>query len=71
MKMSNHYLDSAIQTFRKVVILMPNNADSWNHLGICFQGDGKILKNRKYYFDRARDIHLWKKDTPILLKHDE
>ena len=25
----------------------------------------------KFYFDRARDIHLWKKDTPIIPHHDE
>jgi hypothetical protein len=25
----------------------------------------------KFYFDRARDIILWKKDTPIKRKRDE
>jgi len=24
----------------------------------------------KFYFDRARDIHIWKKHTPIIPKQD-
>jgi PAS domain S-box-containing protein len=68
--MSNKYLDSAIQTFRMVVNQMPNNASSWNHLGICFKEMGKTEES-KFYFDRARDITLWKRDTPIERKSDE
>ena len=68
--MSNKYLDSAIQTFRMVVNQMPNNASSWNHLGICLKEMGKTDES-KFYFDRARDITLWKKDTPIPRKSDE
>jgi DNA-binding response OmpR family regulator len=70
MYMSNKYLDSAIQTFKMVVNQMPNNASAWNHLGICFKEMGKADESR-FYFDRARDIVLWKKDTPIKRKRDE
>ncbi|RPI40847.1 MAG: response regulator [Methanoregulaceae archaeon] len=70
MYMSNKYLDSAIQTFKMVVNQMPNNASAWNHLGICFKEMGKADES-KFYFDRARDIMLWKKDTPIKRKRDE
>lgn len=70
MYMSNKYLDSAIQTFKMVVNQMPNNASAWNHLGICLKEMGKADES-KFYFDRARDIILWKKDTPILRKRDE
>jgi tetratricopeptide (TPR) repeat protein len=70
MYMSNKYLDSAIQTFKMVVNQMPNNASAWNHLGICFKEMGKADESR-FYFDRSRDITLWKKDTPIKRKRDE
>jgi DNA-binding response OmpR family regulator/TolA-binding protein len=70
MYMSNKYLDSAIQTFKMVVNQMPNNASAWNHLGICFKEMGKTDES-KFYFDRARDITLWKKDTPIRRRRDE
>lgn len=70
MYMSNKYLDSAIQTFKMVVNQMPNNACAWNHLGVCFKEMGKADES-KFYFDRARDITLWKKDTPIKRKRDE
>jgi tetratricopeptide (TPR) repeat protein len=70
MYMSNKYLDSAIQTFRMVVNQMPNNASAWNHLGICFKEMGKTDES-KFYFDRSRDITLWKKDTPLVRKRDE
>jgi DNA-binding response OmpR family regulator len=70
MYMSNKYLDSAIQTFRMVVNQLPNNASAWNHLGICFKEMGKTDES-KFYFDRSRDITLWKKDTPIVRKRDE
>jgi tetratricopeptide (TPR) repeat protein len=70
MYMSNKYLDSAIQTFKMVVNQMPNNATAWNHLGVCFKEMGKTDES-KFYFDRSRDITLWKKDTPIKRKRDE
>jgi DNA-binding response OmpR family regulator len=68
--MSNKYIDSAIQTFKMVVDLMPNNASAWNHLGICFNQVGRTDES-KFYFNRARDINLFKKDTPIVRKRDE
>jgi len=68
--MSNKYLESAIQTFKMVANQMPNNANSWNHIGICYKEMGKP-EEAKFYFDRARDIHLWKKDTPIIPNRDK
>lgn len=70
MYMSNKYLDSAIQTFKMVVNQMPNNATAWNHLGVCFKEMGKADES-KFYFDRARDITLWKKDTPLRRKRED
>jgi CheY-like chemotaxis protein len=67
--LSNKYLDSAIQTFKMVTNQMPNNADAWNHIGICYKEMGQIEES-KFYFDRARDIHLWNKNTPIIPKRD-
>ena len=63
--MSNKYLESAIQTFKMVANQMPNNASVWNHIGICYKEMGQSEES-KFYFDRARDIRLWKKDTPII-----
>jgi len=68
--MSNKYLESAIQTFKMVTDLLPNNANTWNHLGICHKEMGKDEES-KFYFNRARDIKHWKKDTPIILKRNE
>ena len=68
--MSNKYLDSAIQTFKMVANQMPNNANAWNHIGICYKEMGKP-EEAKFYFDRARDIHIWKKDTPIIPNRDK
>jgi len=67
---SNKYLDSAIHTFKMVIDLLPNNAAAWNHLGISYKEMGKEEES-KFFFDRARDIKLWKKDTPIIHRHDE
>jgi len=67
--MSNKYLDSAIQTFKVVAKRMPDNADAWNHIGICYK-EMRQPEESKFYFDRARDIHLRKKDTPIIPKRD-
>jgi Tfp pilus assembly protein PilF len=70
MYMSTKYLGSAIQTFKMVVNQMPNNASAWNHLGICHKAMGKEDES-KFYTDRARDIMLRKKDTPLKRKRDE
>jgi tetratricopeptide (TPR) repeat protein len=67
--MSNKYLESAIQTFKMVANQMPNNASAWNHIGICYKEMGNP-EEAKFNFDRARDIHLWKKDTPIVPKRE-
>jgi CheY-like chemotaxis protein len=67
--MSNKYLNSAIQIFKMVTNQMPNNADAWNQIGICYKEMGRIEES-KFYFDRARDIHLWRKHTPIIPKRD-
>ena len=67
---SNKYLDSAIQTFKMVVDLLPNNAAAWNHLGICYK-DMRKEEESKFYFDRARDIKLGNKDTPISRRRNE
>jgi len=69
LNMSNKYLDSAIATFKMVINQLPNNKDTWNHIGICYQEKGQIEES-KFYFDRARDIHIANRDTPIVPKRD-
>jgi CheY-like chemotaxis protein len=64
MYMSVKYLDSAVQTFRMVVDQLPNNANAWSHMGICYKEMGKADES-KFHLDRARDIRLGGKDTPI------
>lgn len=68
--MNSKYLDSAIQVFKMVVNIMPNNMAAWNHLGICYKEMGRH-EETKFYFDRARDIHLWNKNTPTPCKRME
>jgi PAS domain S-box-containing protein len=70
MQMNNKYLEAAIETFKMVVGLLPNSMDSWNHIAICLKELGKTEES-KFYFNRARDIRLWKKDTPIPRKRNE
>jgi CheY-like chemotaxis protein len=64
MYMSTKYLDSAIQTFKMVVNQLPNNANAWSHMGVCYKEMGKVDES-KFHLDRARDIRLGGKDTPI------
>ncbi len=68
--MSAKYLDSAVQTFRMVVDQVPNNADAWSHMGICYKEMGKADES-KFHLDRARDIRLSGKDTPIQYTRDD
>ncbi|ABS56464.1 putative PAS/PAC sensor protein [Methanoregula boonei 6A8] len=70
MQMNNRYIEAAVETFKMVVNSLPNNMDSWNHIGICLKELGKPEES-KFYFDRARDIKLWKKDTPVPRKRNE
>jgi tetratricopeptide (TPR) repeat protein len=70
MYMSNKYLDSAIQVFKMVINQQPNCLDAWNNLGICYKEIGKE-EEAKFHFDRARDIKLWKKDTPIVSRRND
>jgi CheY-like chemotaxis protein len=70
MYMSTKYLDSAVQTFKMVVNQLPNNADAWSHIGICYKEMGKTDESG-FYLDRARDIRLGGKDTPISYTRDD
>jgi tetratricopeptide (TPR) repeat protein len=56
---STKYLNSAIQVFKMVVNQLPNNLDAWNYLGVCYKEIG-LEEDAKFYFNRARDIKLWK-----------
>ncbi len=67
---STKYLDSAIQVFKMVISTLPNNTDSWNNLGICYKEMGKE-EDARFHFDRARDIKLFKKDTPIVSRRND
>ena len=67
--MSHKYLESAIQIFNLVAKQMPNNADVWNHIGVCYKEMGRSLE-AKTNFDRARHIGKFNKHTPIVPKRD-
>jgi len=64
------YLDAALQTFHMVVEKSANNASAWNHIGVCLMEMGRPEES-KVYFERARDVKIWKKDIPIVRKRDE
>ena len=70
MYMSTKYLDSAVQTFKMVVDQLPNNANAWSHLGVCYKEMGKADES-KFHLDRARDIRLGGKDTPLRYTREE
>lgn len=70
MQRDNKYLDAALQTFKMVTDKLPNNESAWNHIGVCLKEMGRPEESR-LFFDRARDVRLWKKDTPIPRKRDE
>lgn len=70
MYMSTKYLDSAIQTFRMVINLLPNTADAWSHIGTCYREMGDPTQ-AKFHHDRARDIRTAGKDTPISYTHND
>jgi PAS domain S-box-containing protein len=70
MQHDTSYLDAALQTFHMVAEKSANNAGAWNHIGVCLKEMGKPEES-KIYFDRARDVRIWKKDTPIVRKRDE
>jgi len=70
MQRDNKYLDAALQTFKMVTDKLPNNESAWNHIGVCLKEMGRPDESR-IFFDRARDVRLWKKDTPVQRKRDE
>lgn len=70
MQRDNKYLDAALQTFKMVTDKLPNNESAWNHIGVCLKEMGRPEESR-LFFDRARDVRLWKKDTPVPRKRDE
>jgi PAS domain S-box-containing protein len=70
MQHDTSYINAALQTFHMVVEKSANNAGAWNHIGVCLKEMGKPEES-KIYFDRARDVRTWKKDTPIVRKRDE
>jgi CheY-like chemotaxis protein len=70
MYMSTKYLDSAVQTFKMVANQLPNNADTWSHIGICYKEMGKTDES-KFYLDRARDMRLGDKDSVIRYTRDD
>ena len=41
LQMNTKYLEGAVEAFKMMVNVLPNNMDSWNHIGICFKRTGK------------------------------
>lgn len=69
LNMNSRYLDSAIQAFKMVIKQMPDNADAWNHIGLCCRESGK-LDEARVCFDRVKDLHLRNAHTPIKPKRN-
>ena len=61
LRRENKILDSAIHSFSTVTEISPNNANAWNHIGICAREIGQEDEARNA-FERASSIVRAKKD---------
>ena len=69
MRRDNKILENAIRTFALVTEINPNNANAWNHLGVCMKEIGRNEESRPA-FDLARRIKRAKKDRMFLRKRE-
>ncbi|MCX6685501.1 MAG: tetratricopeptide repeat protein [Methanoregula sp.] len=59
----------AIRTFASVTEINPNNANAWNHLGVCLKEVGKEEESRNA-FERARNVIRANKDRTFMRKRE-
>jgi len=69
LRRENKILDSAIHSFSMVTELSANNANAWNHIGICAREIGREDESRNA-FERARSIIRVKKDRMFQRRRD-
>ncbi|MGD1004293.1 MAG: response regulator [Methanoregulaceae archaeon] len=69
LRRENKFLRDAIPTFAKVTEINPNNANAWNHLGVCIKEIGKDEESHQA-FERAHEITRAKKDSMFQRKRD-
>jgi Flp pilus assembly protein TadD len=69
MRRDNKTLENAIRNFALVTEINQNNANAWNHLGICIKEIGKDEESRQA-FERAHAIIRAKKDRMFQRKRE-
>jgi Flp pilus assembly protein TadD len=69
LRRENKILAYAIRTFASVTEINPNNANAWNHLGVCLKEVGKEEESRNA-FERARNVIRANKDRTFMRKRE-
>ena len=69
MRRDNKILENAIRNFVLVTEINPNNANAWNHLGVCIKEIGRDEESRQA-FELARGIIRAKKDRMFQHKRE-
>jgi len=69
MRRDNKILENAIRNFALVAEINPNNANAWNHLGVCIKEIGRDEESRQA-FERAGGIMRAKKDRMFQHKRE-
>jgi len=69
LRRENKILNSAIHSFSTVTEISPNNANAWNHIGICAREIGQEDAARNA-FERASSIVRAKKDRMFQRRRD-
>jgi PAS domain S-box-containing protein len=69
LRRENKILNSAIHSFSMVTEISPNNANAWNHIGICAREIGQEDEARNA-FERASSIVRAKKDRMFQRRRD-
>ncbi|MFZ1127980.1 PAS domain S-box protein [Methanoregula sp.] len=47
-QMNTKYLEGAIEAFKMMVNVLPNNMDSWNYIGICLKELGTLEESQSF-----------------------
>jgi Flp pilus assembly protein TadD len=69
LRRDNKILETAIRNFVLVTEINPNNANAWNHLGVCIKEIGRDEESRQA-FDLAGGIIRAKKDRMFQRKRE-
>ena len=69
LRRDNKILENAIHNFVLVTEINPNNANAWNHLGVCIKEKGRDEESRQA-FEQAQEITRAKKDRMFQRKRE-